>query len=65
MCAPGSPSKRPVMILIENQISTASGLDSVLTYSMANVSIVTAAFEMGKDENMAVQEIKEKVCVIF
>ena len=49
---------------IENQLSTLSGLDSLRSYSMENVSMVVAAFTLGKDENLAVQEIKEKVDAI-
>jgi HAE1 family hydrophobic/amphiphilic exporter-1 len=49
---------------IENQLSTIGGLDSILSYSRENVSAIVANFTMGKDENLAVQEIKEKVSAI-
>jgi HAE1 family hydrophobic/amphiphilic exporter-1 len=37
---------------IENQISTISGLGSLWSYSMENVSIVVAGFTLGTDENL-------------
>ncbi|MDR2052359.1 MAG: efflux RND transporter permease subunit [Treponema sp.] len=54
-----------ITVKIEDQISAISGLDSTRSYSMANVSIVVAAFNLGKDENLAVQEVKEKVDAII
>jgi HAE1 family hydrophobic/amphiphilic exporter-1 len=54
-----------ITVKIEDQVSAISGLDSLQSYSMANVSIVVVAFNLGKDENLAVQEVKEKIDAII
>lgn len=49
---------------IEDAISTVSRIDYIDSYSMDNVSIVLIAFELGKDIDVAVAEIKQKVDAI-
>jgi HAE1 family hydrophobic/amphiphilic exporter-1 len=49
---------------IEDQVSAISGLDSITSYSMDNVSIVTLGFKYGTNENAAVQDVKDKVDAI-
>lgn len=49
---------------IEDQVSAISGLDSITSYSMDNVSIITLAFKYGTNENIAVQDVKDKVDAI-
>ncbi len=49
---------------IEEKISSIADLDSITSYSMDSVSIVIAAFNYGKDENLALQEVKDKVEVV-
>jgi len=46
---------------IEDEISTISQIDFVESYSMDNVSFVMIRFELGKDVNVANQEVKDKV----
>ena len=49
---------------IEDQIFSISGLDTITSYSMDSVSLVIIMFKDGKDENLAVQEVKDKVDAI-
>jgi hydrophobic/amphiphilic exporter-1 (mainly G- bacteria), HAE1 family len=49
---------------IEDQVSAISGLDEITSYSMDNVSIVTISFQYGTDENIALQNVKDKVDAI-
>ena len=49
---------------IEDEISSISDLDSITSYSMDSVSIIIAAFNYGKDENLALQEVRDKVDVV-
>ena len=49
---------------IEDQLTSISGLDSISSYSMDSVSIVSASFKDGKDENLALQEVKDKIDAI-
>ena len=46
---------------IEDQISTVSNIDFIQSYSMDNASIVLVKFKMGKDVDIANQEIKDKI----
>ena len=49
---------------IEDQVGSISQLDSIRSYSMDSVSLVIVGFKFGKDENQAVQEVKDKVDAI-
>jgi HAE1 family hydrophobic/amphiphilic exporter-1 len=49
---------------IEDQISSISGVDTIMSYSMDSVSIVVTMFKDGKDENLALQEVKDKIDAI-
>ena len=49
---------------IEDQIFSIGELDSITSYSMDSVSMVIVRFKDGKDENLAVQEVKDKVDAI-
>ena len=46
---------------IEDATSSLSGIDEVQSYSMDSASIVMARFDFSKDENLALQEVKDKV----
>ncbi len=46
---------------IEDEMSTISQVDSITSYSIEGASIVTVQFKLGKDENLAKEEVKEKV----
>ncbi|WP_020612198.1 efflux RND transporter permease subunit [Sediminispirochaeta bajacaliforniensis] len=50
---------------IEDQVASVSQLKSLTSYSMDSVSVIIAEFEISKDENIAVQEVKDKVEVIL
>jgi len=50
---------------IEDAVSTISKIDFIESYSMENVSFVMIAFELGKDANIANQEVKDKVDAIL
>ncbi len=50
---------------IEDQISSVGQLDRITSYSIDSVSIVMAQFTLEKDENLALQEVKDKVEVIL
>jgi len=49
---------------IEDAVSTVSRIDYMDSYSMDNASIVLIAFELGKDIDIAVSEVKQKVDAI-
>ncbi len=49
---------------IEDAVSTISKIDYMESYSMDNVSILIIAFELGKDIDVAVAEVKQKVDAI-
>lgn len=49
---------------IEDEVSTISGLRSVRSIIMENVSFTILEFEFGKDGNIAVQEVKDKLDAI-
>lgn len=46
---------------IEDAIATVSQVDYTQSYSMENVSIIMMAFKIGKDVNIANQEVKDQV----
>lgn len=46
---------------IEDAISTISGIDYINSYSMENASSVIIRFELGKDPDIANQEVKDKI----
>lgn len=46
---------------IEDEVASLSLIDKMASYSMDSVSIVQIQFEMSKDENVALQEVKDKV----
>jgi len=46
---------------IEDQIFSLGELDSITSYSLDSVSIVVANFREGKDENLALQEVKDAI----
>ena len=50
---------------IEDQISAIGQLKTVTSYSMEGVSFIQLEFKIGKDENVAVQEVKDKVDLIL
>jgi hydrophobic/amphiphilic exporter-1 (mainly G- bacteria), HAE1 family len=49
---------------IEDEVSAISEVDSIQSYSMDSVSIVAIDFKYDKDENLALQEVKDKVDAI-
>ncbi|MDO9578305.1 MAG: efflux RND transporter permease subunit [Candidatus Cloacimonadales bacterium] len=49
---------------LEDAVSTISKIDYIESYSMDNVSIVLIAFELGKDIDVAVAEVKQKIDAI-
>ena len=50
---------------IEDEVAALSLIDNMSSYSMESVSIVQIQFEFGKDENVALQEVKDKVDLIL
>lgn len=50
---------------IEDQVSAIGELEKITAYSMDSVSVVIASFKSGKDENLALQEVKDKVELII
>ncbi|MCP4149203.1 MAG: efflux RND transporter permease subunit [bacterium] len=50
---------------IEDAVSTISKIDTIQSYSMDSVSLVMIKFEMGKDGDIATQEVKNKIDVIL
>ncbi|WP_018526222.1 efflux RND transporter permease subunit [Alkalispirochaeta alkalica] len=51
--------------LIEDEVSTVSGLKKMLSYSLDSVSIIILEFDIGKDPDIATQETKDKVDTIL
>jgi len=49
---------------IEDEVSSVSQIDQMISYSMEGVSIILIKFEMSKDVDIANQEVKDKVDVI-
>ena len=50
---------------IEDAVATISKIDYLSSYSMEGVSIVILRFELGKDPDIANQEVKDKINVIL
>jgi HAE1 family hydrophobic/amphiphilic exporter-1 len=50
---------------IEDQISAITDIDSITSYSMDSASFVIVRFKGGKNDNVAVQEVKDKVEAIL
>ncbi|MCL1827398.1 MAG: efflux RND transporter permease subunit, partial [Candidatus Cloacimonetes bacterium] len=50
---------------IEAVISTISGIDYTMSYSMENVAFVMLMFDVSKDINIANQEVKDKIDTII
>ncbi len=46
---------------VEDVISTISGIKTLTSYAMENVGITLIEFELGKDVNVANQEVKDKI----
>jgi len=46
---------------VEDVVSTISGIDTLTSYAMENVGITLIEFELGKDVDVANQEVKDKV----
>jgi HAE1 family hydrophobic/amphiphilic exporter-1 len=46
---------------IEDHVFSLGELDSITSYSLDSVSIVVANFREGKDENLALQEVKDAI----
>jgi len=50
---------------IEDEISTISKIDYIDSYSLDNASMIVMAFELDKDADVAVAEVKQKVDAIL
>ncbi len=50
---------------IEDQVASLAQLDSITSYSIEGASIVMVKFKIGKDENVATQEVKDKIDAIL
>jgi len=50
---------------IEDQVTAIADIESVTSYSMDSVSVVIVEFAYGTDDNLALQEVKDKVEVII
>jgi HAE1 family hydrophobic/amphiphilic exporter-1 len=50
---------------IEDAVSTISRIDEIQSFSMDGASFVVIIFELGKDEDVANQEVKDKVDAIL
>ncbi|MBN1326312.1 MAG: efflux RND transporter permease subunit, partial [Candidatus Cloacimonetes bacterium] len=50
---------------LEDAVSTISKIDFIESYSMDNVSIIVLAFELGKDIDVAVAEVKQNIDAIM
>lgn len=50
---------------IEDAVATISKIDFMTSYSMDSVSVVIIKFELGKDADIATQEVKDKIDVIL
>ncbi len=46
---------------IEDEVAALSLIEKITSYSMENVSIVMLQFDFGKDENVALREVKDKI----
>ncbi|MDP2173770.1 MAG: efflux RND transporter permease subunit [Candidatus Cloacimonadaceae bacterium] len=50
---------------LEDAVATVSQIDYVQSYSMENVSIVVIAFKLGKNVDIANQEVKDKIDAVI
>jgi HAE1 family hydrophobic/amphiphilic exporter-1 len=50
---------------LEDQVFSIADVDSLTSYSMDSVSVITVMFKDGKDENLAIQEVKDKVDAVL
>ena len=50
---------------IEDEVSSISKIDEIISYSMEGVSFINMKFEMDKDADVANQEVKDKVDAIL
>ncbi|MGO8693345.1 MAG: efflux RND transporter permease subunit [Rectinemataceae bacterium] len=50
---------------IEDEVASLAQLDSITSYSIEGASIVMVKFKIGKDEDLATQEVKDKVDAIL
>ncbi len=50
---------------IEDAVATLSRIDTIESFSMEGASIIIIQFELGKDADIAVQEVKDKVNAIL
>jgi HAE1 family hydrophobic/amphiphilic exporter-1 len=46
---------------IEDEVASLSLIDQLVSYSMESISIIQIVFDFGKDENVALQEVKDKI----
>ena len=53
--------EQQITIMLEDAVSTVSGIDYIESYSMDNVSFLLIAFKMGNDVNIASQLVKDRV----
>lgn len=51
--------------VIEDAVSTVSQIDYIQSYSLDNVSISVIKFDMGKDVNIASQEVRDKIDAVI
>ncbi|MGB9701472.1 MAG: efflux RND transporter permease subunit [Candidatus Kapaibacteriota bacterium] len=61
---PGAGPKEIEMLVtkkIEDAVSTIEGIDNIDSYSLDGVSIMIVQFELGKDVDVANQEVKDKI----
>jgi len=50
---------------IEDAVSSISQVDFIQSYAMDNVSIVSIMFELGKDNDLALREVKDNVDMVL
>ena len=50
---------------IEDAVATISKIDMIQSFSMDSVSLVLIKFKIGKDGNIATQEVKDKIDIIL
>lgn len=61
---PGAGAKEVENLItkrIEDEISTISGIERILSFSMENTSIIIIEFKLGKDVDVANREVKDQV----
>jgi HAE1 family hydrophobic/amphiphilic exporter-1 len=50
---------------LEDRVFAIADVDSLTSYSMDSVSVITVMFKDGKDENLALQEVKDKIDAVL